>query len=328
MKRVLITGASGFLGYHLIQAALQSGLEVFAAVRKSSHIEHLKDLNIQYTDLDFTSVASLKKEIEDKAYHYIIHASGVTKAKTEQEYNTINAQYTQNLALAATTSNVDLEKFVFVSSLAALGPLEVLQQKIEDNSEARPVTLYGQSKLLAETYLAEIPDLPLIVIRPTAVYGPREKDMYILFKTINKGWEPHIGRFEQQLSFVFVTDLAEIIIKALSSRITRKSYNVSDGFVYDRYALADGVKRALSKKTFAIHLPVRAVHALAATMDLIYAKSEMTPALNKHKMPELTAVNWACNIQNIQNDLNFNPEYDLEKGLHETVQWYKNNNWL
>lgn len=328
MKRVLITGASGFLGYHLIQAALQSGLEVFAAVRKSSHIEHLQDLNIQYTDLDFTSVESLKSEIEDKAYHYIIHASGVTKAKTQEEYNTINAHYTQNLALAASSAHKRIEKFVFVSSLAALGPLEVLKEQIEDDSEARPVTFYGQSKLLAERYLAEIPDLPLIVFRPTAVYGPREKDMYILFKTINSGWEPHIGRFEQHLSFIYVKDLADVIIKALNSRISGKSYNVSDGFVYNRYALADGVKRALSKKTFAIHLPVRAVHALAATMDLIYAKSEMTPALSKHKMPELTAVNWACNIRNIQNDLNFKPEYDLEKGLHETVLWYKNNNWL
>ena len=328
MKRVLITGASGFLGYHLIQAALQSGLQVIAAVRKSSHIEHLKDLNIRYTDLDFTSVSSLKKEIEDNAYHYIIHASGVTKAKTQQEYDTINALYTNNLALAASTANVRIEKFVFVSSLAALGPLEALKGQIEDDSEARPVTLYGQSKLLAEKYLAEIPGLPLIVIRPTAVYGPREKDMYILFKTINNGWEPHIGRFEQHLSFVYVKDLAEVIVDALQSKVTGKSYNVSDGFVYDRYALADGVKRALSKKTFAIHLPVRAVHALAATMDLIYSKSEMTPALSKHKMPELTALNWACNIRNIQNDLNYNPEYDLEKGLHETVQWYKNNNWL
>lgn len=328
MKRVLITGASGFLGYHLIQAALQSGLEVFAAVRHSSNIEHLKDLNIQYTQLDFSSEESLKREIEEKAYHYIIHASGTTKAKTAEDYNTINATYTQNLARAAASANVIIEKFVFVSSLAALGPLDILKEQIEDDSEARPVTIYGASKLLAEQYLAEIPHLPLIVFRPTAVYGPREKDMFILFKTINSGWEPHIGRFEQQLSFIYVTDLAQIIIKALYSRIEKKTYNVSDGLVYDRYALADGVKKALSKKTFSIHLPVRAVHALAATMDLIYAKSEMTPALNKHKMPELTAVNWACNIRNIKNDLNFNPQYDLESGIHETVIWYKTNNWL
>lgn len=328
MKRVLITGASGFLGYHLIREALESGLEVFAAVRKSSDIQHLQGFNIQYTQLDFSSVDSLKKDIEEKAYDYIIHAAGITKAKDQLVYNTINAGYTQNLAMAAASASVGIEKFLFVSSLAALGPLKGLEEQIQDDSEAKPLTFYGASKLLAEQYLSEIPDLPLITIRPTAVYGPREKDIFILFKSINKGWEPHIGRFEQQLSFVYVTDLAQIIIKALNSDIAQKSYNVSDGLVYNRYALADGVKKALSKKTFTIHLPVRAVHALAMAMDLIYAKSEMTPALNKEKMPELTAVNWSCNIQNIMKDLDYKPRYNLEKGLNETIKWYKENKWL
>ena len=328
MKKVLITGASGFLGYHLIQAALQSDLEVFAAIRKSSDIEHLKELNIQYTHLDFSSVDDLQKDIEEKGYNYIVHAAGITKAKTADVYNTVNASYTRNLALAAASASVNLQKFVFVSSLAALGPLTSLGGQIQDDTEARPVTLYGASKLLAEQYLNEIPDLPFVIIRPTAIYGPREKDIFILFKSINKGWEPHIGRFDQQLSFVYVTDLAQVIMKALGSPVSRKSYNVTDGLAYNRYALAEGVKKALSKKTFSFHLPVKAVHALAITMDLIYSKSEMTPALNKEKMPELTAINWNCNIKNIIDDLKYNPQYTLEKGLTETVKWYKDNNWL
>lgn len=328
MKKVLITGASGFLGYHLIQAALQSGLEVFAAIRKSSDIEHLKDLNIQYTQLDFSSVDNLMKDIEEKGYDYIVHAAGITKAKTAEIYNTVNAGYTRNLALAAASANVSVQKFVFVSSLAALGPLPSLEEQIQDDTEAKPVTLYGASKLQAEQDLKEIPGLPFIIIRPTAIYGPREKDIFILFRSINRGWEPHIGRFEQQLSFVYVTDLAQIIMKALGSPVSGKSYNVSDGLAYDRYALAEGVKKALSRKTFSFHLPVKAVHALAMTMDLIYSKSEMTPALNKEKMPELIAINWNCNIKNIIDDLKYHPQYTLEKGLNETVKWYKDNNWL
>jgi nucleoside-diphosphate-sugar epimerase len=328
MKRVLITGASGFIGYHLIRAALQAQLEVFAAVRKNSNIQHLKEFNIHYTHLDYTSIENLEKEIEDKEYNYIIHASGVTKAKTQSEYNTINAQYSQNLGKAASQCKVPIEKFVFVSSLAALGPLKMFEEQLQDNSAANPVTSYGASKLLAEQYLAEITELPLIVIRPTAVYGPREKDIFILFKTINKGLEPHIGNFQQQLSFVYVTDLAQIIIKALESPFTHKSYNVSDGLIYNRYALAEGVKKALERKTLKFHLPVTAVNALAATMDLLYLKSKIAPALNKDKMQELTAINWACSINNLMNDMNYSPQYDLEKGLYETIKWYKNNNWL
>lgn len=327
-KRVLITGASGFVGYHLIVAALASGLEVFACVRRSSNIEHLQEFDIQYTYLDFTDQASLVKEMADKKYNYIIHASGITKAKNKNEYNTVNAGYTKNLALAAVSAGINLKKFVFVSSLAAMGPLTDLSGTIEDSSPAHPVTDYGASKLLAEQYLSEIKGLPLIVIRPTAVYGPREKDIFILFRTINKGLEPHIGSFKQQISFIYVTDLAKIIVDSLTSNVTNKYYNVSDGGTYDRYALAEGVKKAMHKRTWKFHLPVFAVSALASVMERIYKNSASSPALNKEKMNELTAINWACSIANVKKDLGFNPQYNLETGVLETVTWYKDNKWL
>lgn len=328
MKKVLITGATGFVGYHLINKALAAGLEVYAAVRPDTDRAHLKEFDIQYTHLDYSSVDSLKRELEEKQYHYIIHVAGITKAKTKETYNKINAEYSRNLALAASTAAIDLHKFVFVSSLAALGPLKDLTTEIQDHTAGKPVTNYGASKLLAEQYLAEIPGLPLIVIRPTAVYGPREKDLFILFNSINKGLEPHIGSFTQQLSFVYVKDLAAVLIKALFSPLVSKQYNVSDGNIYNRYALADFIKEALHKKTFKFHLPVPIVGAMATLMDVFYAKSRNTPALNKEKMAELTAINWACNIDHVKADLGYEPEYDLEKGLNETVSWYKSNNWL
>ncbi|SHE60247.1 NAD-dependent epimerase/dehydratase family protein [Pedobacter caeni] len=328
MKKVLITGATGFVGYHLINKALAAGLEVYAAVRPDTDKEHLKDFDIHYVHLDYSSVESLKTALEEKQYHYIIHAAGITKAKTKEAYNKVNADYSRNLAMAASTAAIDLHKFIFVSSLAALGPLSDLSAEIQDHTPGHPVTNYGASKLLAEQYLAEIKGLPLITIRPTAVYGPREKDLFILFNSINKGLEPHIGSFKQKLSFVYVTDLAGIIVKALFSELVAKQYNVSDGNIYDRYALANGVKKALNKKTLKFHLPVPVVGALAALMDIFYAKSRNTPALNKEKMAELTAINWACNIGHVKADLGYEPEFDLEKGLNETVSWYKSNNWL
>src|SRR6201985_3167243 len=133
-QRVLITGASGFVGYHLITEALKNNLEVFAAVRKTSKIDHLKEFDIQYTYPDFDSVAGLKKELEEKQYHYIIHAAGVTAAKTRQDYDRVNAEYTYNLALAASQANIGLKKFVFLSSLAALGPLPTTEGIIENDS--------------------------------------------------------------------------------------------------------------------------------------------------------------------------------------------------
>ncbi|HKG04867.1 MAG TPA: NAD-dependent epimerase/dehydratase family protein, partial [Pedobacter sp.] len=244
------------------------------------------------------------------------------------DYDRVNAEYTRNLAMAAIRANIKLKKFVFVSSLAALGPLTELSSEICDDTPGHPVTNYGRSKLLAEQYLSEIEGLPLIVIRPTAVYGPREKDIFILFKSISRGMEPHIGSFRQQLSFIYVKDLADVIITALFTAVSGKSYNVSDGQVYDRYILAKLTKKALKIKTFRFHIPVGIVGLMAIMMDLLYTYSKDTPALNREKMAELTAINWACNIDRARKELNYLPKFGLEEGLNETMIWYKENGWL
>ncbi|RZL13269.1 MAG: NAD(P)-dependent oxidoreductase [Pedobacter sp.] len=327
-EKVLITGATGFVGYHLIDQALLAGLEVYAAVRQQSDTSHLDSSTISFVILDYSSVEELRLVLEKHQFQYIIHAAGITKAKEQVVYDKVNAEFTRNLGMAISTVNYKVKKFVFLSSLAALGPLKNLSEKLQDNSEPHPVTSYGASKILAEQYLSKISGLPIITIRPTAVYGPREKDLFILFNTINKGLEPYIGNFKQQLSFVYVIDLATIVVKALFSEIVGTTYNVSDGKVYDRYALGFFIRKALGKNTLKFHLPIAVVSLLASTMELIYSRSKEAPTLNKEKMAELTAVNWACDIKNIQKDLGYVPVFDLEKGVSETVSWYKSNNWI
>ncbi|WP_299825655.1 NAD-dependent epimerase/dehydratase family protein [uncultured Pontibacter sp.] len=328
-ERVLITGASGFVGYHLVEAATQAGMEVYAAIRPSSEVGHLAPFNIKYTTLDFKDTSALVKELEDKQYHYIIHAAGITKAKTAQEYNKVNATFTQNLASAATKASIPLKKFVFISSLAALGPVSYTDTMgINEQSKAQPVTAYGKSKLLAEQHLSEFESLPLTILRPTAVYGPREKDIFIILKTLNLGVEPYISRKPQWLSFVYVKDLAKAVMLALGASINHASYNVSDGNTYDRYALASITKRVLGKKTVKFHIPVGMMNVMASLLEAAYAASDKTPALNKEKLNELTAENWNCSIAKIRKDLGFVPEYDLEHGLELTLKWYKENNWL
>ncbi|RYZ28836.1 MAG: NAD(P)-dependent oxidoreductase, partial [Sphingobacteriales bacterium] len=182
-EKVLITGASGFIGFHLIEAALEMGLDVVAAVRKNSDVRHLQVHNIQYCYPDFNNVESLKKELERTGCQYIVHALGTTKAGTQDDYNAINAGYTYNIAKAAEALGPSFKKLVFISSLAALGPLSEASETITELTNPRPVTAYGKSKLLAEEKLATL-SVPYVVLRPTAVYGPREKDIFILFRTI------------------------------------------------------------------------------------------------------------------------------------------------
>jgi nucleoside-diphosphate-sugar epimerase len=325
-KKVLITGVSGFVGYHLVSQAVGLGFEVFGAVRPNSEIGHLKEFNIQYRHLDYTDVEALRNDIVSSQYNFIIHAAGITKAKTLAEYNLVNAEYSNNLALAAIGTKV--EKFVFVSSLAAIGPINDISATISAHQTPKPVTSYGISKLNAEARLSKLAGLPLIVIRPTAVYGPREKDIFILFESLNKGLEPYIGNLDQKLSFIYVKDLANIIIKSLGSTILHQAYNISDGNSYDRFALAKLSKKILNKKTLKFHIPLFLVKLMASVLDTLYKNSAKTPALNKEKLAELTAVNWICDISAAQKDLGFDPKFDLEAGLLETLIWYKENKWL
>ena len=327
-QKVLITGASGFVGFHLIEAALAKGLDVYAAIRKSSDIKHLSSHKINYTYPDFTSIESLEKELKEKQYDFIIHAAGTTKAKNQEEYNRVNATYTSNLAKAAANTGTGLQKLVFISSLAAVGPLQQTGGLITENTAAGPVTSYGKSKLLAEEQLKEI-ELPLIVLRPTAVYGSRDKDIFIILKTFSKGFEPYIGSTPQQLSFVYVKDLAAASINALfTSEDANGTYNITDGNCYDRYEMANITKTVLNKKTFKLHLPLPIVRGLAIILEKTYGFLDKTPALNLEKLNELTAVNWCCDIEKARTNLKFDPRYNLQQGLKEALEWYKQNKWF
>lgn len=325
-EKVLITGASGFLGFHLIEAALGKGMEVYAGVRKSSDIRHLVHLPISFVYIDLSSSNSLIKEIREKKYDYIIHAAGITRAKTEIQYNVVNADYTFNLALAVQHSSISIKKFVHISSLAVLGPLDNLNEMIDESTIPKPVTKYGRSKLLSEIKLRQL-NMPLVILRPTAIYGPRDTQILILFRSIKRGLEPYIGKIEQRLSFIYVKDMADAAINALMSA-HNGTYNLSDGNSYGRYDLANYLKFFMKKKTIRFHLPYGLVKMLAQTLEKAGRLFNKTPVINEDKLNELTGKNWVCSIEKAVKELNFNPLYNLERGLPESLQWYRQFNWL
>ena len=322
--RVLITGASGFIGYHLIIEALKQNLEVYAAIRKTSKIDHLNGLDIKFTYPEFNNLSALHKNIELNKYDYIIHAAGITSAKFDEYYNIYNAYYTYNLARAAADS---VKKFVFISSLAAIGPVVNVAEIITDKTTPYPVSSYGRSKLMAEQKLRIIPGLNYIALRPTAVYGPRERGLFMVFKQLANHLELYIGRTEQAFTFIYVKDLAEISINALFNEKIGM-YNLCDGNVYDRYQLANITKEILNLRTYKMYLPVTFIKLVAFLSEKIGYLTGKAAALNRDKLKELTSLNWACEIDAAKKDLGFNPKYDLKKGLTETIKWYKEHKWL
>ncbi|MBO9202554.1 MULTISPECIES: NAD-dependent epimerase/dehydratase family protein [Niastella] len=329
-EKVLITGASGFIGFHLIEELLLRKLDVYAAVRPGSNIKHLKEFNIRFCELDYTNEQLLAKQLAAGGFNYIIHAAGATRARSQQMYDTINASYAFNLASAAVEAlGRELKKFVLVSSLAAVGPLDSRLRLITEDTTAAPVTAYGRSKLLAEQKLKTLLSLPLIIMRPTAVYGPRERDIFIMLRSIHRGIEPYIGRVvDQHLSFIYVKDLAAVTINSLFSNLSNETFNISDGESYDQYELANVAKQILNKKTLRLHLPYRMVKGMAFAMEKWSGWRGKTPVLNREKLHELTAINWECSIEKAKTQLSFSPRYSLKQGLWETLQWYRLNKWL
>lgn len=324
--KLLITGASGFLGFHLIEAALAEGLEVHAGVRKSSDVSHLQHLDITFVDVDMRSVPALTALMQEQQYSYVIHAAGATRAKDAAAFNEINAAYTKHLLDAIVQSGVPLQRFVFVSSLAAVGPKAYSGIWPEQEElDPAPVTLYGKSKLLAEQYLKEYSNIPWIVLRPTAIYGPRDKDLFVLFKTYGWRIEPYMGRKPQHLSFVYVKDVAQAAIRALKSEQVNASYDVSDGHSYDKYALANVTKKLLGVRTLRIHVPLTIIRWIASISEAV---SSGAPLLNRDRLNELTAENWNCSIIRLKKDLGYQPEFTLEEGMRETLDWYTGNKWL
>lgn len=326
-ERVLITGASGFLGYHIIVASLEKDLRVYAAVRKKSNVEHLKELPISYVYLDYDDVEDIAKQLAENKIDYIIHAAGDTKALTQQAYDRVNATYTLHLAQAAEKLGSQVKKLVFISSLAAIGPLEEGDGKITEATSPRPVTAYGRSKLLAENYLAKI-SIPTTILRPTAVYGPRDRNIFIIIKMVTRGLDAYMGRTMQQLSFVHGKDVADVAVGSLFLANAVGGYNITDGNSYTRYQLSDTVKRILKRKAVRLHLPMYLIRTVAFFLETANGWLKKPSVLSREKLRELAAKNWICDISKARNELAFQPKFDLQKGMEDSMEWYIRNKWL
>lgn len=331
MMKVLITGASGFVGSHLVEEISFWGWEIHAAVRKSSEITHIEKYVTKFVYLDQQRYDQVLELLEAECYDFIIHAAALTKAKSDIDLHQVNVGNTENILKAAFSIAQPPTRVVFVSSLAALGPISYEQEgALTEESSYHPVTAYGRSKRDAELMIKEkFSEQPITVFRPTAVYGPREKDLFLLFNTLHTGIDPYIGRQAQKLSFVYVKDLAKVLV--LGCLVVQEGlqfYNISDGLVYSRYAMAEVYKETFFKTPLRLHIPYGIVSVFAKVSQFLYKNSAKTPTVYPERLGELTARNWSCAIDKAVEKLGYLPKYDLKKGLRETLLWYKENKWF
>ncbi len=327
MKKVLVTGASGFIGSTLTDTLLERGdCEVYAGIRETSSRKYLQDSRIRFIDLAFSKPEELKRQLDGENFDCIFHLAGLTKAKRLEDFDKVNFILTKNLVDCI---NPETTRLVFLSSFAAHGPGEEINfTKSKTSDENKPNTAYGHSKLKAETYINSNFRGKYIILRPTGVYGPRETDYYVFFQTIDNHIEPYLGFVPQRLTFVYSKDLADACILAAESSLSGKTYFVSDGKMYLDSEYAAISKQVLGKWTLKLKFPLFIVRWISAALDCFGRMIGKQFTLNNDKFAILAARNWDCDITDLQNDLGYAPKYDLQRGVEETIAWYKKEKWL
>lgn len=325
--KALITGATGFIGSHLAETLAQRGDSVRCLVRKTSDVSDLRRLPVEFIEGDITDRASLDRAVGE--VDVIYHLGGITKAKTEAIYFKINADGSRLLYEACLAHNPHVGKIVHVSSLAAAGPATPGRPLTEDDP-ARPITYYGKSKWEGEKYAHEYSKhLPVTVIRPPAVYGPREKDILIYFQLIHRHIRPILGVRKKYLSMIYSDDLVDAIVRAGNDPAsTGQTYFVDDGNVYTWQDVSDMLSRVMNRWTVPLFVPEFTVYAIGLSVEFFLQWSKTAPVLNRQKVIELKQAAWTCSSAKIRRELGFQPRFSFEDGARITAEWYRKMGWL
>lgn len=335
MKKILITGASGFIGSAIVNKALDLGMEVWAAVRHSSSKQYLQDKRINFIELDLSSAQQMTQALSKLRFDYVVHAAGLTKALRQADFFSVNTEGTKHLVEALKNSNQELQRFVYMSSLSVFGAIkeQMPYQPIKETDTPRPNTAYGKSKWEAEKFLDGLEeacyDLPYVILRPTGVYGPREHDYYMMAKSIKEHVDFAAGWKRQDITFVYVDDVVQAVFLALDHGKKGRKYFLSDGNVYQSSTFSNLIHQELGCPWWIrVKAPIALLHVICKVCDAWGHLTGRLTALNNDKYNILRQRNWRCDIRPAVDELGFKPQWDLARGVRETIKWYKANGWL
>ena len=337
--KILITGASGFIGSFIVEEALRRGFETWAAVRKSSSRAFLQDERIHFIELDLASETQMTEQLTGLQFDYIVHAAGVTKCLDKSDFHRINTEGTQHLVRVLRALQMRVERFVYVSSLSIMGAIREQQPytEIRESDEARPNTAYGLSKLAAEQWLSNLPSqtgedgggFPYVILRPTGVYGPRERDYFMMAKSIKAHTDFAVGYKQQDITFVYVTDVVQAVFLALEKGQTGRKYFLSDGEVYQSSTFSNLIRKELGNPWWIrITAPIWVLRIVTFFGEYIGRLTGKVTALNNDKYNIMRQRNWRCDIEPARKELGYEPQVKLEEGVRRSIKWYKENGWL
>jgi 2-alkyl-3-oxoalkanoate reductase len=327
--RVLVTGGSGFLGSYVAEQLAAEGHVVRALVRPASDKKLLERLpGVEFAAGAIEDAASLAPAV--RGVDAIIHSAGLVKARRPEDFFVTNTQGTKNLLQAALSEAPRLRRFVYVSSLAAVGP-SADGRPVSDDAEPRPVTHYGRSKLAGERAVLALQDqLPVTVIRPPLIYGPRDRETLAFFSSVMGGVLPLLGDGQNTLSVIYAKDCAAACVRAVEAQApSGRTYFVEDGSVYVWKDAMREVEKALGKRAFLrFGLPLGVVRAAAAASQMYGKVTNTAQMLTLDKVNELKQKHWVCSGTGARADLGWAPTVQWAAGVQETADWYRKAGWL
>lgn len=331
--KALVTGASGFIGSSLVEELTSQGWEVRALLRHSSRLDNLANQRFERAEGSLGDKKSLERAVQ--GVDFVFHLAGSVRARTQEEFYKANAQGTRNLAEAVSQRKGNpLSRFVYVSSLAAGGPQEEFDLRVESYPDV-PVSDYGASKLQGEKELLIFKDkFPISILRPPMVYGPRDKDVFIFVKSVNRNLvpllKPSSSSANKHYSVIHVKDLCRAIYQAaLASEVpSGEVFYVSEDQTYTMEEIYATIAQALNRKPIHLRLSPSLLKGVTSLLMLAQRFTGKTFALNSDKLNEILADYWICSNQKAKVQLNFEPEFDFRSGMKNTVQWYQQEHWI
>jgi len=329
INSVLITGADGFIGSNLVDYLVSQDVKVKCLVYFDTQINWIKNQgkNIEIIKGDILDLDSLYTIVQ--GVDIVFHLAGIVKSLHKKKFFDVNVKGTENLLKAIVKTNPDLSRFLFMSSQAAAGP-SCNGDALTEEKVCNPVSIYGRSKQEAEkVVLSYQPTIPVTIIRPAAVYGPRDKDFLFVFDLINRGIMPFLGFKERFLNFCYVDDLIKAaVLASLHNNSRGQTYFIHSDQKVSLNQFIRTIVQGFQKRVVKLPVPF-SLFKIYFLCNEFYADLLGDDAVfTRDKYKELSQPNWLCSIEKAKTEIGYKPDFILEQGISHSIEWYKKQGWI